>query len=120
MWPSFDESTITTEFVIVVRLEKCPNIARCVIVLTVIHTKLDCDTHQAECRRLQSAYDSLGYRYKALQTIDEPTALLSGLRELDAEQAGLRAEVKATPPQWVFVRAEKSQGGEAPGLKVAG
>ena len=76
-------------------------------VLTVVHTKLDCDAHQAECRRLQSAYDALACRYRCLDVADEPEDIKSRLRQLDSSQATLRSETKAVPPNWAIGRAEK-------------
>ncbi|MBB5917508.1 hypothetical protein BJY24_006420 [Nocardia transvalensis] len=37
-------------------------------VFTVIHNRLDCDVHQAECRRLRAAYEAQAYPRPRLST----------------------------------------------------
>ncbi|MGW2663749.1 hypothetical protein ACWCW7_22550 [Nocardia tengchongensis] len=78
-------------------------------VFTVIHTRLDCDVHQAECRHLRSAYDAQADRYRSLCDADEPVELKNGVRELDASLADMRAAAKAIPPNWVFERAARQK-----------
>ncbi|GAB4586372.1 hypothetical protein [Nocardia sp. IFM 10818] len=73
---------------------------------TIIHTKLNCDVHQEECRRLRSAYDALAHRYRGVRVVDNPEELRSALRDLDSTQEMLRAEAKAAPPEWALGRAE--------------
>ncbi|MBH0777307.1 hypothetical protein [Nocardia bovistercoris] len=78
-------------------------------VFTVIHTRLDCDVHQAECRRLRSAYDAQAYRYRSLRDLGEPAELHGGVSELDTSLASIRAEAKANAPNWAVDRATRRE-----------
>lgn len=80
-------------------------------VFTVIHTRLDCDVHQAECRRLRSVYDAQAYRYRDLRDVEGPAELQAGIRALDASLEDLRAGTKANPPHWAFERAARQERG---------
>lgn len=61
---------------------------------------LDCDAHQAECRRLVQANRSFEVRYRTLRQIKSEN-IIEELRALDGELAELRASQIATvEPQW--------------------
>lgn len=64
-------------------------------ILTAIHKGLDCDAHQAECRRLVQAYRGLEVRYRTLAEIETP-AVVDELLALDAALAELRESQTAT------------------------
>jgi hypothetical protein len=69
--------------------------------LTAIHKGLDCDSHQAECRRLVQAYLGLENRYR---TIAETSMEDAGdkLAELEEKLAVLKEGQLATVnPQWI-------------------
>ncbi len=71
------------------------------VILTAVHKGLDCDAHQAECRRLVQAYRGLEVRYRTLHQIEIP-AIVDELLALDAELAELRQSQTATVnPQWL-------------------
>ena len=70
-------------------------------ILTVIHKGLDCDAHEAECRRLVQEYRSLEVRYRTLNQIKTEN-IAEELRTLDSELADLRKSQSATVnPQWL-------------------
>ncbi len=64
-------------------------------ILTAIHKGLDCDAHQAECRRLVQAYRGLEVRYRTLAQIETPT-IVDELLALDSVLAELRQSQTAT------------------------
>ena len=70
-------------------------------ILTAIHKGLDCDAHQAECRRLVQEYRSFEVRYRTLNQIKTEN-IVEELRSLDSEIAELRKSQSATvKPQWL-------------------
>jgi len=64
-------------------------------ILTAIHQGLDCDAHQAECRRLVQDYRSLEVRYRTLAQIETPS-IVDELLALDAELGELRKSQTTT------------------------
>ncbi len=64
-------------------------------ILTAIHKGLDCDAHQAECRRLVQVYRGLEVRYRTLAQI-ESTSIVDELLALDSELGELRQSQTAT------------------------
>ncbi|WP_421868104.1 hypothetical protein [Motiliproteus sp.] len=74
--------------------------------LTAIHKGLDCDAHQAECRRLVQQYRGLETRYRTLAQI-ESTDIAEELLKLDVTLAELRQSQTATiDPQWLKSNAD--------------
>jgi hypothetical protein len=70
-------------------------------ILAAIHKGLDCDAHQAECRRLVQVYRSLEVRYRTLAQIETPN-IVDGLLILDSELGELRQSQTATVnTQWL-------------------
>lgn len=75
--------------------------------LMAVHRGLDCDAHQAECRRLVQNYRGLETRYRTLAQIEKST-VVEELLELDADLADLRASQTATVnPQWLRNHPER-------------
>ncbi len=69
--------------------------------LTAVHKGLNCDAHQAECRRLVQAYRGLEVRYRTLRQIATPT-IVEEMLALDSELAELCQSQTATiNPQWL-------------------
>ncbi len=69
-------------------------------ILTAIHKGLDCDAHQAECRRLVQAYRGFEVRYRTLNQI-KIDSIVDELRALEGELAELRESQLATvDSQW--------------------
>ncbi len=64
-------------------------------ILTAVHKGLDCDAHQAECRRLVQIYRSLEVRYRTLAQIETPS-IVDKLLVLDSELGELRLSQTAT------------------------
>ncbi|MBQ0718660.1 MAG: hypothetical protein KBT88_00510 [Gammaproteobacteria bacterium] len=64
-------------------------------VLTAVHKGLDCDAHQAECRRLVQGYRSLEVRYRTLAQIETPN-IVEILLALDSELGEIRLSQTAT------------------------
>lgn len=58
-------------------------------VLTAIHKGLDCDAHQAECRRLVQKYRGLETRYRTIRQVDKESAHEDFL-DLEAALAAVR------------------------------
>ena len=75
--------------------------------LTLIHTRLRCDPHQAECRRLVRQFDGLVARYEALQSETDETELQKRLTNLDTTRSALREGADAFPADWCTERAKK-------------
>ncbi|SFG28772.1 hypothetical protein [Neptunomonas qingdaonensis] len=63
--------------------------------LGAVHKGLDCDAHQAECRRLVQAYRGFEVRYRTLHQIETPN-IVEELRALDSGLAELRESQMAT------------------------
>jgi hypothetical protein len=64
-------------------------------ILTAIHQGLNCDAHQAECRRLVQDYRSLEVRYRTLAQIETPS-IVDELLALDSELGELRKSQTTT------------------------
>ena len=62
--------------------------------LTAIHRGLDCDAHQAECRRLTQAYSGLAIRYRTLHEVEKEDGLNTFL-ELEEALAHLKETATA-------------------------
>jgi hypothetical protein len=54
-------------------------------IFTVIHDRLNCDQHQAECRRLQALYQGLSVDYGNLETETSAGELKKKLDALNKE-----------------------------------
>ena len=63
--------------------------------LGAVHKELDCDAHQAECRRLVQAYRGFEVRYRTLHQIEAPN-MVEELQALDNTLAELRESQMAT------------------------
>ena len=69
--------------------------------LTATHKGLDCDSHQAECRRLVQAYRGLETRYRTISDIKSDTTCKQ-LVKLEEQLAELKESQLATAsPQWL-------------------
>ena len=64
---------------------------------TIIHTKLDCDHHQAECRKVRAQYESLCEKYANLQPISDIEAFKRKLEALNEERAHIIGNNLARP-----------------------
>lgn len=64
-------------------------------ILTAIHKGLDCEAHQAECRRLVQIYRGFEVRYRTLAQIENPN-IVEELLALDSELGELRQSQTAT------------------------
>ena len=76
--------------------------------LTLIHNLLQCDPHQAECRRLRRAYEGLRIRYRSLDAFTDESEIQKRLVEIDNERATIAAGANATPAEWSTARAARS------------
>ena len=75
--------------------------------LTAIHKGLDCDTHQAECRRLVQAYRGLETRYSTIAETCVEDAQERTI-ELEEKLAVLKESQLATvSPQWLRDRSSE-------------
>lgn len=75
-------------------------------VLTAIHKALNCDAHQAECRRIKQAYSSLEVSYERLSFIPNEK-LTEELIKLDSRFEQIRTGAGANPPDWCLTRAKR-------------
>ena len=73
---------------------------------TMIHTRLGCDEHQAECRKLQSIYQSLAVQYANLETECLPEKYKTRLDSLNAELANAKRS-SAVPSPRSYARARR-------------
>lgn len=78
-------------------------------ILTGIHTGLKCDDHQAECRRLIKALQSLVEGYQAARTADE-SELKNRFSELETRLKELRNSSDIRPARWCTRRAKQELG----------
>jgi hypothetical protein len=74
---------------------------------TIIHNKLNCDQHQAECRRLQSLYQGLSEDYGNLVTEAKVEEFRSKLQVLDTERTQVVKGARATPSVRSIEKATK-------------
>lgn len=54
---------------------------------TVVHSKLNCDQHQAECKRLKGLYQSLSEEYENLRIETDAEKFKSQLKKLNDQRA---------------------------------
>lgn len=66
-------------------------------IFTVIHNRLNCDQHQAECRRLQALYQGLSVDYGNLETETDARELKKKLDALNNELAQIIKGTSAHP-----------------------
>ena len=75
--------------------------------LTLVHNLLGCDPHQAECRRLRSAYDGLAARYEAV-LVEPPERRLEVLREVEAQRVSVKGGAAAAASLRALQKAESA------------
>ena len=68
-------------------------------ILTGIHTSLNCDAHQTECRRLVQVYSGLEAAFEAAPLM-KGNRLDAKFDELEAKFIEAKSEAAASPPQW--------------------
>lgn len=66
---------------------------------TIIHSKLNCDEHQAECKKLKSVYQGLSEEYANLQTEGDVSILKKKLDALNSERTLIIKNSNAEPSQ---------------------
>ena len=76
-------------------------------VFTIIHTKLKCDEHQAECKGLKSKFESMAEQYLGLRTFDNEDVFRKKLQELDKEFSKILAEANAQPSNKAVSKAKE-------------
>jgi hypothetical protein len=76
--------------------------------LTLIHNLLQCDPHQAECRRLRAAFEGLRTKYGSLDVLTDQAEIQKELIEIDKERATIAKSATATPAAWSIARAARS------------
>jgi hypothetical protein len=67
--------------------------------LTGLHTGLDCDVHQAECRRLAQVYSGLETAYESAPLGTDERQRLR-FEQLETKLQEAKSEAAATPPRW--------------------
>ena len=66
---------------------------------TIIHNKLNCDQHQAECKKLKNSYLGLSEEYANLQAEDDINELKARLNALNTERTLIIKQSDAEPSQ---------------------
>ena len=66
---------------------------------TIIHNKLNCDQHQAECKKLKSTYFGLSEDYANLQAEDDFNTLKEKLDNLNTERTHIIKQSDTQPSQ---------------------
>ena len=74
---------------------------------TLVHTRLKCDEHQAECRKLQSFYRGLAVDYANLETEADPAEFKTRLDSLNNSLAQVQKEISAYPSQRSYAKAKR-------------
>ena len=74
-------------------------------ILTGLHTRLNCDAHQSECRRLIQAFKSLRDQYKDLGDL-RPLEEAEQRKALNKQRAKLKETATAIPATWCYSRAD--------------
>jgi hypothetical protein len=77
-------------------------------ILSVLHTALHCDAHQAECRRLINSYTALEAAFQALQTFPQ-AELKARANELEKIYEDTLKAAMASPPVLLRKRATKER-----------
>lgn len=78
--------------------------------LTGLHTGLNCDAHQSECRRLIQAFKSLGDQYEDLKDLG-PDEEAEERKALNRRRAELKETATALPAAWCYSRADNTMNG---------
>jgi hypothetical protein len=74
---------------------------------TIIHTKLGCESYQAECKRLSGFYRKIAEEYGSLKYIDEYGELKKQFLELNNKIVASYESAAASPFDWALRRAER-------------
>ena len=74
---------------------------------TLIHTRLGCDEHQAECRKLQSFYQGLAIDYANLETESNPVEFKARLDSLNTRLAHTKKGSSALPSTSSYTTARR-------------
>jgi hypothetical protein len=70
---------------------------------TLIHTKLKCDSHQDECRRLRAQYDAMKLKFESI--CHEPDKAIAERRLVELDER--LSQIVQTAQAWPSDRAEK-------------
>jgi cell division protein FtsL len=74
---------------------------------TLIHTRLGCDEHQAECRKLQSFYQGLAIDYANLETEANPVGFKAKIDSLNNHLAQAKKGSGAQPSMSSYTKARR-------------
>jgi hypothetical protein len=75
--------------------------------LTIIHTKLDCDEYQGDCRKLVSFYRGIAQEYDNLEFIPDADEFRKRFLELNEELSAAAKTASALPYRWAVANARK-------------
>lgn len=73
---------------------------------TIVHTKLNCDQHQAECKKLRGIYTGLSEDYANLQAESDVGELQKKFDALNLERTHIVKNTTAQPSQKSLDKAE--------------
>lgn len=77
---------------------------------TIVHSKLNCDQHQAECKRLRALYEGLSEDYSNLRIEDDVLEFKKRLHSLNAEMAQIKKSSSASPGMANIEKAKRLHG----------
>jgi hypothetical protein len=75
--------------------------------LTGLHTRLKCDSHQTECKKLACQFGEIETEYERLQMVDDPRVRQKELLLLEHKLAAIRAGQGAKPSEGCVKRAAR-------------
>ena len=76
-------------------------------VFTVIHTKANCDYHQAECKKLKGNFERLAWEYRNLKSIADTKERRRKLQSLNDRCGLLLENAEAQPSPSNIARAKR-------------
>jgi hypothetical protein len=73
--------------------------------LTIIHSKLECESYQAECRKLLGIYRGIAQDYKNLNVVDDVAKFKERLSAIDDRLSATLKTCTAWPILWKRAKA---------------
>lgn len=75
--------------------------------LTIIHRTLNCDKHQAECRKLRGSYESISGQFLSLEIESDKDKIQEKIENLSSQISFITENFEAKPPAWVVNKARQ-------------
>ncbi|PHR92440.1 MAG: hypothetical protein COA69_08690 [Robiginitomaculum sp.] len=74
---------------------------------TIVHTKLNCDQHQAECRKLKNQYSALANAYDELDVLTGEAEFKTKLTALNMELSQIIKSTTSEPSNKAMAKAKQ-------------